>query len=268
MAILYNAPGEQMTHVAAAPINSLDTRTMIFILQPTTIDPGDNNRRLAYKGSLQVFFPRPNGLVGAIRFFKNRATTGSNAISVANTFTANNWQFCAMVDGDGVTPQIWHGAYPTKATEVTYDTQTTGSGAPTDDSGNDLDIGGRDSGSNLSSESHLAVHWIYDVILTEKQVLMHQYDPGLVLANCVLKVIHGLSGTNNHADLSGNGISCVVEGGSVSDHVPLRSAFSFDVPWIGVPTVAVISRIMGAIAGQGGLAGIGGLAGRRGGIAG
>lgn len=218
MALLFNANAERVTHSAAASINSLDAQTWVFWYYYNGSPPG--SARLFYKGSVQVWIGNGGAATDSIRYFRARATTGTE-LTPSTTLTSNAWNYVAIVEDDGVTPHVYFGSVSSAATEVSYSAQVTGVGAPNDDSGSNLDIGGRSS-ANAYAQGSIALVGIWSRVLTlpeinaQRAMLVPMNTNGLALfAN------YGWNGVGAQPDWSGNLNNGTVTGATVANHAPV-----------------------------------------------
>lgn len=237
MALDFSSGGvhQYVTHATAASIDNLDDQTWIFWGYP--IDISGSNKRLIYKagGLVQTWVGNPYYGNGGLRYYRDRVTTGSDLELSTGTITVDTWQFIAFIDGDGTQPRAWRGTLSALATETGYNGRVTGDGLPTDDSGNDLNIGSRVAGGAAANNCDwiIACAWVYDTILTEARIIAQQFMPYASVdpASCVLFENYGWNGVGTQPDWSGKGNNGVVTGATVASHVPLRIARRSFMPY-------------------------------------
>ena len=235
MAIDFNASLGYVNHGSGASLDNLDAQSWIVWGYPNSIT--NTNRRLARKSGGDILTAgNISAANGRIRYNRLRATTASVIESATNTVTVATWQFFFALDSDGVAPVMYRGTLAALATEISYATQTTGSGASADDSADNLLIGSRDV-ATAQADWRVAYLWVYNRRLTVAEALQHQFAPWTILTGCVLKTAY--FSTVHLADLSGTGNNGTLSGSPVNaDHVPLGPPFAFRSQWRGAFTAA------------------------------
>ncbi len=144
---------------------------------------------------------------------------------------ADKWVFLAVsmdiggVDGDQI---LMCGDLNTIATEPSsYATQTVGSGASSDDSAGDMNIGRLQDANRWIGE--IASIMIFDTNLSVAEIKAQQFNL-IPRIKPILFTNYGFNGTGTQIDLSGQAVANngTVTGATVADHVPLGPPFGFN----------------------------------------
>lgn len=228
MALYPGANNTGIDYAASSSINNLDAQTWLIWIRPSTFDsPATGfNRRIAKKNTLDYALgdDSTSGSAPRIAWTRDRATTNSEVR--AEDFTTNVWQFVAFTDEDSQLPQMFVGTLSSLAVECsTAYVQTTGSGAPTDDSGAALNIGYRPD-SNRNSLADIAYLWVYNRRLSLAEIRQHQFAPWMIMSGCVLHAKYFDDQGASLADWSGNGNTGTLAGSpTVTAHVSIPQPF-------------------------------------------
>lgn len=218
---------DRVNHGSASMFDNMTVGTMIVWFYPETFA---NNHSIVGKfssaaNSVNMREIDANGNFG-IRV--GRATTALEANSSNNPLTQNGWNFIAVtwdvngVDGD---QKAYHGNLTTTAAEVTYGTQTVGSGTQGDDSAVDIAVGNVGAGIGVTAcAGRIFVAGIWDRILTTEEIIAQQHFPHKT-SGCILLTYPGSNGTDTTPDLSGDGNNGTVTGATVSDNPPIGATW-------------------------------------------
>lgn len=161
------------------------------------------------------------------------ATTGTQPYATAQFGTdwygsANEWKFFAAVM-DNLVPKIYYAIGGNPVQEVSYQTQTTGSGTmPLN--GTTIYLCQRDNNDSRRLNGYLAYYWFYyGQALSLGQLRHLQYHPGSHFSPSLF-LIPGFHGLSSVPDLSGNNISVTIGDFAMTleDHAPLGPPFGFD----------------------------------------
>ncbi len=213
---------------ADAAINSLDAMTLIAIYRVDLITGGAyvlaEKRSTSQTDGWSLF--RPFGQVAADDwwFFHHRATTDTSLQSNGNIIQANRWEFLAVMDSDGVAPQILHGPLNSLPVEPTY-TRTTGVGAVADDSAHDLTVGHNSLAVPTQSfDGQLGFFGLWNKRMSLAEVKA-QWRAPYATPESVLFSYPGYDGSATFVDLSGNANNGAVSGTSSYNNPPLSNLF-------------------------------------------
>ena len=170
-------------------------------------------------------------------FDRARATTDL-FVAQSNTGSHNlqtdTWYCVAATAHETNAPHIYSGSLTEIFAEYPYDSQITGSGAFTDDSGSNLIIG-NNTGFTQATEGDIAFVQVWDRQLSLAECRANQFRMTPDVDTVAFSHL-GYNGTGTQPDWSGNGNSGTVTGAAQSDHVPLGSQFGFDHNWAGAFT--------------------------------
>lgn len=233
--LVYGALTSDRTVItAAAAINALNPFTYIGWFYPTTLT---TNRMFMSKSSGGNGPQLVVATTDRLRLLVDRATTDTDYASVNSTLTTNAWQLlCATynsANGAGLVAHLYRGTLSALATEVSYATQTDGSGAVTDDSARDLVIGNY-TGANLALQGRCAIAAVFAVELSLADIQSWQRRPRKTVGANVAKMFcrQGKYGADC---IEYTGLTAAVTGATQGDGVPLWQGDGLDVqPFAGV----------------------------------
>lgn len=261
MAITFGAATTDTVSFTDTDLDSHAAFTYIIWTRPTT-QTGD--RRLLRKNSsggattTQVVWNAVD--TNDLRFVTFRATTNSLSIST-DGFSTNVWYCFAFTHSSGAGNRIYWGTLTSPMVEVTYGTQTVGSGTILADAGGPLGIGNGPNGQLTPWQGSIA--WVSFIAreLTLAEIQRWQYRP-FNMTDTKLFALFGSNGLTNVPDWSGNGCTGTINGSSVSDNPPLGPPFGYGEYDASFAAAAAAGRIW-RLAGNGG-----GLVSYRGSLAG
>lgn len=169
---------------------------------------------------------------GALQFAPWRSGgVGVHQTTNANGLDLNKWE-CVAIRFDSTNGgDIFKGDLTTPLAEVTYSSDSPSSGALNTMDG-DLFIGNSfTSQSTRMTNGRIAVvkHW--DTRLSLNELIAQQWTNS-PRSDLVLHHECGWSGTTTQNDLSGNGNSGTLTGGTLADHVPLPFGSTNNVPYV------------------------------------
>lgn len=185
-----------------ASIANVGTGTMVAWAYPTSVaTPG---KRIYQKGvsalnSTYIYLSFADGASGNIGFNYKR-TTDLTVTSATTVAQANQWQFVAAtwdVNAAAATDQrLYYGTLTTPASEPTYVTQQTGSGAHTSESSIAGFIGNKSNGSNQLSGS-MAIFGLWTRVLSQDEIRRQQFVAArpVSLVNCAAFYVLAANGT-------------------------------------------------------------------------
>jgi hypothetical protein len=223
--------GGATTDVVSVTDTDLDSHTAYTYLTWTYPTTQTGDRRLWRKNSNvggQANQAVWNALdTNELRFVTFRATTNDLSISTGQNFALNTWHCFAFTHSAGSGNRIYYGTLGTNMAEVSYGTQTVGTGALVSDAGGALGIGNLVGGST-AWQGRISDFAYLNVELTLAEIQLWQFNPHNMAGT---KLFHklGSNGTTNVPDWSGNGCTGTVSGCSVSDDPPLRPWFGHDM---------------------------------------
>ncbi len=165
-----------------------------------------------YAANNQLLLNRPAFGIGSNdwHFFHRRSTTSTSLTSTGNIIQTNRWEWVCLLDSDGTAPAMLHGTLTSKPVEPTYDTQTTGVGAVTNDAGKALNVG-RTYDAAQTFTGDLSFLAMYNRRMSQAEALSHWPRP-YVSTGCQLFTHPGYHGDVAATDLSGNAINANVSG--------------------------------------------------------
>jgi len=165
-----------------------------------------------FSANSQLLLNRPSFGVGSNdwQFFHRRATTHSNIKTTGNIIQSGRWEWVCLLDSAGTAPTLLHGTLTTKPVEPVYNTQTTGVGAVTDDTGKALVVG-RTFDAMQTFTGDLSFLALYNRRMSQAEALSHWPRP-YVTSGCHLFTHPGYHGAVAATDLSGNAINAAVIG--------------------------------------------------------
>jgi len=246
-ALNFNGTTHVVNHGSAASLDDIDAFTALLWVQ--TDQTGDVDFMLLTKGSnvgprfaMNPAFAITAEMPRATDYLVINGSIGNFA-----SWGANKWVFLAVsmdiagVDGDQM---ILCGDLNTIATEPSsYASQDVGSGASSDDSAGDMNIGRLADGNRWIGE--IASIMIFDTNFSVAEIQAQQFNP-IPIKKPVLHTHYGFNGTGSQIDLSGNGNNGTVTGATVADHVPLRPPFAFhdERVFVVAPVAAARSRFI------------------------
>ena len=204
MALYFPASNERISHGNNSSLNSLSNWTAMLWLRLRANTA--NGEFLAAKngaGSNDMYWyagtmAEGNGQCG---WFLDRTSDFSSVVANPGTLTLDVWAFVAMRDGTSQTPTLFKGDVSTLAAEVSYAFQGGGTSAASDNSAGALVIGGGDTG-NRQSNCELAYVWLYNRMLTDSEVWMHQWNGFYQTDGCVLHTSYWNTSAAGLKDLS------------------------------------------------------------------
>jgi hypothetical protein len=157
----------------------------------------------------------------------------------------DTWECIALTYDETDGPRIFRGTLTTPMTEVTYLTRTVSSGDTSADSG-DLWIGNRSAAGSLSAPLRFSHYAMYSRRFELGELQAHRFD-WRPRPDCLF--LYDIHGTGTQLDRSGNGRNGTVTGGSIANHVPIRSAASRRVlPYAPYVAAAAAGRVPGRFA--------------------
>ena len=207
MALDFSASTTVVNHGSGASIDNLDAQTWLFWLNATAINSA--NKRFMWKNSgssgVQILQGPIGGTQGRMRYARSRATTGSDATSPNDTLVVGTWQGIAITDQDGVSPKIYLRTLATALAELgSYAVQTTGSGAPADESAQTLYIGGRNA-AGVEGDVIIAYWAVFNSILTLADMASWFKRPRAIIGAATAQCFSRFNNTTSIVDWSGNG---------------------------------------------------------------
>lgn len=215
------AASNRVTVVPDASINSLGDMTVLAWIYPTSAaisglvtkgTAGGNNRR-----SFEV----AQNVVQSVYATVDCATSSASSQSQANTVVSNQWQVVGMrYDDTTKTIDLFWGDVATLIAEVTYDSQTAGSGAVGNNDAADQFIGCFGSGSSGSFAGRIGAVAIFNEQLALAEMETWQFSPYPNKSSCVLDILLGQDGTGTQRDLSGNGNNGTITGATLGADDP------------------------------------------------
>lgn len=199
---------------------------------------GGNLGRIFDKGSSnQKFWCLTQATSNAIRLRQDRATTNADAVSAANTVTMSAWAFfgCTYSDTNGA--KIFKGTPDGLVAEVSYASNTVGSGAAKDDSTSDLNVGNSSAGVR-NFDGSIAEFMGMSGELTAKQFTQIMYG-GFAVKPFIYAPFYG--DASPEPDFSGSAQNGTVTGASSAKPPPsFRGRFGFTAGWRGNYTAAAV----------------------------
>jgi len=231
MSLNFTSGGTSKVAVSpAASINNLDVSTAfawVFLDNITSTSSifwkgltGTGYHRLLFGSSGDVYSQREGSV-----------TTGGAIAPVANFshYGTGKWMFVAgVLDKNGVAADqmILIGDRDNLAAEPSSYTTQNVLDTPTDNSGQNLDIGNRNN-DNRNFQGEIGFFGLWDVALSDAEIHAQQFHPHLT-SGCVMFMHLGLHGATNVYDFSGNGNNGTGASVSVDNHVPLGPPYGFD----------------------------------------
>ena len=152
--------------------------------------------------------------------------TGNNASSA--TLPLNTWAFAVAAYDTSTNPQMFMGTLTAEVSEVSYATQTLGSGTIGDNTA-ELGCVGNASLAGTQDKSFPGIIGfisIYNRRLTLGEIQQQQFSP-YVTSGCIYFSHLGFNGTGNQVDWSGNKNTGTVTSATYSSHVPLKPVWGF-----------------------------------------
>lgn len=213
----------------ASSINLFSVFTYIVWVNTSTITINRTilSRRTTSGGTVQVEFTNGSGdITLRVRRVTSAAVYSSNNTPISTNawkFIACTWDINASASNLG---HIYIGDLSTIATEVTYGSQSDGSGAADTQNGNFFV--GNNNAQTTVYQGKIAFLGVWNRVLTLGEVIDQQFHRH-VTSGCVEFMELGFNGTGTQPDWSGNGNpSIALTGATVSAHVPLGPLFGFD----------------------------------------
>ena len=203
MALYFPASNERINHGNNSSLNSLSNWSLLmWIRLISTSTTAQLGAKIGGGGSDVIFFVDDIGAGnGQFGFFRDRVSDFSSATSAASTISLNTWAFIVMRDGTSQTPTLFKGDESTLAAEVSYDFQGGGTSAASNDSAGNLFIGGGASG-NVESNCEIAYVWLYNRMLSDTEVYLHQWNGWYQTDGCVLHTSYWNTSADGLKDLS------------------------------------------------------------------
>lgn len=231
MSLTFGAATSDKVLVGHSGLDNLQTLTKIAWVYPTTL----SSRRFIAKGQgshTQSAFDMSNGL-GNIRYIRGCATTDSTYAANNGVVTLNAWNFVACTFDINANPNthIYSGSISTVAAEVTYATQTQGSGAIFDDTANQECIGNTNDSALTAFQGDIAWAAVWNRVLTLAEIQDQQYFPH-VTNGCVLFERLNNSTTGTQLDQSGLQNKGTVTGATVSTRAEPTGVMFYDDPLV------------------------------------
>lgn len=227
MALLFGGAADARVTIAAdTTLNSLDTFTYLAWIYPTasTLVGGIITKGTG-GGSNRRSFELASGSGAAadsLLATVDLSVTDAVSNSAASQIAQNTWQCVAMsFDVASPTIDLYHGTLTSPAAEVTYNTETTGSGTTSSNASDDQYIGVFGAGTSGSVAQRIGPVAIFNRVLTLAEIRRWQFNP-FPFSGCVLMMHLGYDGTGTQRDLSGNGNTGTVTTATVAPHVPTR----------------------------------------------
>jgi hypothetical protein len=206
---------------AAAPfLKSGGSITIMTWFTISNLSPG-NFTRLWGIGNVTVL-QHTNASTDVVCFI-DRVTTDSQSATNNFSMATNTWYFLGITYTEAAGCKVYKGTLTTTPVELTYSTQTVGTGATVDHSATAVIVGNRGSkaaawGGDIASVA------IVDGILATGQMASWQFAR-LPTASMNLYSELGFNGTGSQADWSGSGHAGTVTGSAVVAHVPIGRLF-------------------------------------------
>lgn len=226
---LGGASTDKISHGTDASVDNLQAFSMLLWLRCTTTT---NSRRLWTKGTQKSLAFTGNAGRLQLTITRTSSLTYTGASSAAGELPTTTWQCVATCFDAAQTPaaHIYIGGLTTTLTELSYSTQSDGSGAATNDASNPLVVGNITGGSGaFQGDVALALFWGRMLPLAELRSL--QFDPRPT-SGCLLYSVYGWNGLGTQPDWSGHSQNAgTVTGGAVAPaHVPLAAPFGMSLP--------------------------------------
>ena len=153
-----------------------------------------------------------------------RQTTPSITTSSNFNYAVNTWYFMAYTYCDTCSPRghMYKGTLTSPPVEVTYSSQSNGTGSRATDSGNPLWIGST-LGIGGSFSGRIATFQVFNRVLSLNEIRAQWYYPHNIGDNSSVLLLHlGFTGLTTQGDWSNKKNSCSYTGGLIRPHVPLR----------------------------------------------
>jgi len=165
-----------------------------------------NDSRRWYRKSGNLNLQNAFADTNDVAFSVGRATTGADAVSSDNFFTAGKWWFVACTYDESDGPRIFHGDLTTTVVEASsYATRDVGSGDTVSTSSDDLNLGYRASLSR-TLDGRVAYYHFIDARLSLGQIKGLQFQSARAVANTQILMYPGIDGSvTTITDYSGNG---------------------------------------------------------------
>src|ERR671930_1245363 len=251
MALTFGAATTDRVQIAAATsIDDRDPFTYALWLYPTTLTA---QRRIFQKGvngtgGYQLMYV--NSSSGDVLFQVRRGglngPTQTNYITATGVLATNAWHFIAVSYSSAASPttHIYKGTLTAAAAEVSYVTNTDGSGTPVDAQGANepLAIGNRGANITTAFQGRIAWFGMWNVALSAGEIAQLQFNPHVISGDVVnMRLGFHETGTEpSQPDWSGNANAGSVTGATVGDHVPLGFPFGFQA---GLPYVVAATSV-------------------------
>ncbi len=199
----FDAINDYVNFGSGTSIDNLATFTWAAWIMPDTEGEGTGGMIIAQSQSnityKEVRTPTTgiNRLEGFVGFSSG---TNANSISTDSGVTLDVWQFVVMTydnSGDKTIRLYVNGS------EVSYGTQTAGSGTIRDVSAMNVVIGNDETDTANSFDGGIAYVQIFDRVLTVVEMKEIMYHPGSIING--LKLFSPVWGDSTEVDLSGNG---------------------------------------------------------------
>lgn len=209
---------------SASSLDNLHEHTLIMWINYRAFTAG--NRLVASKevNSATTFDKqwqiRSSGQLDTFMNTSGTDPTARSASSAGNIVTANQWYYIVFTMSSGLVPRLYIGTATTTVKEVSYATQTTGTGTPTDEAAGSFVLGNSQNLTRAANIDYAYVQYI-NRELTLGELRSLQFRPRRINGTVLLSY-PGFNRTGTQTDYSGNGNSGTVTGATTSArHVPI-----------------------------------------------
>lgn len=223
MAIDFDGTDDILNYGSPSHLDDLSNWTYCAWVRPDTLGEltfGTIMRKSASGPGRTMNNEGTNQLRGAA----SRATTNMNIYSANNTMVMGSWQFVAWTY-DGTTGKLFHGSPGGACAEVSYGSNTQGTGAMSSDASASLTVG-NETGGATTYDGRIAYARIFNVALTANELTGVMYNAPVRRDACVFDA---WLDTTTGVDRSGNAVVPTVTGSPVlADNPPIPPPFMGD----------------------------------------